>query len=93
MASERYDLLIRGGTLVDGTGAPRRRGDLAIRGGRIAAVGDVAGSAARVLDADGAVVAPGFVDPHNHYDAQVFWGRMLTPSPWHPQREAPIKPE
>jgi len=82
-ASERYDLLIRGGTLVDGTGAPRRRGDLGIRAGRIAAVGDVGGSAARVLDAGGAVVAPGFVDPHTHYDAQVFWDRLLTPSPWH----------
>ncbi len=81
--AEHYDLLIRGGTLVDGTGAPSRSGDLAIRSGRIAALGDVAGSADRVLEADGHVVAPGFVDIHTHYDAQVFWDRMLSISPWH----------
>jgi N-acyl-D-aspartate/D-glutamate deacylase len=80
---EHYDLLIRGGTLADGTGAPARRGDLAVRGGRIAALGDVRGTADRVLDADGAVVAPGFVDVHTHYDVQVFWDRMLSISPWH----------
>jgi N-acyl-D-amino-acid deacylase len=78
-----FDLLIRGGTLVDGTGAPPRRGDLGIRGGRIAALGDVSGTAPRVIDADGAVVAPGFVDIHTHYDAQVFWDRWCTISPWH----------
>jgi len=81
--AERFDLLVRGGLLIDGTGAPARRGDLGIRGGRIAALGTVAGTADRVLDADGAVVAPGFVDIHTHYDAQVFWDRMLTISPWH----------
>ncbi len=81
--AEQYDLLIRGGTLVDGTGAPARRGDLAVRGGRIAALGDVRGTAARTIDADGAVVAPGFVDIHTHYDVQVFWDRMLSISPWH----------
>jgi len=81
--AERFDLLVRGGLLIDGTGAPARRGDLGIRGGRIAAVGPVAGTANRVLDADGAAVAPGFVDIHTHYDAQVFWDRMLTISPWH----------
>jgi len=81
--TDHFDVLIRGGTLVDGTGAPGRRGDLAIRGGKIAALGDVRGSADRVLDAEGAVVAPGFVDIHTHYDAQVFWDRMLTISPWH----------
>jgi len=81
--AEHFDLLLRGGTLVDGTGAPARRGDLAVRGGRIAALGDVAGTADRTLDAEGAVVAPGFVDIHTHYDAQVFWDRMLTISPWH----------
>jgi N-acyl-D-amino-acid deacylase len=81
--AEQFDLLIRGGTLVDGTGAPARRGDVAIRGDRIVALGDVAGAASRVVDADGAVVAPGFVDIHTHYDVQVFWDRMLTISPWH----------
>src|SRR5438067_2248216 len=81
--AEHFDLLIRGGTLVDGTGAPARPGDVAIRDGRIAALGAVPGAARRVLDAEGAVVAPGFVDIHTHYDAQVFWDRMLTISPWH----------
>src|SRR5438128_12299894 len=81
--AEHFDLLIRGGTLIDGTGAPARRGDLGSRGGRIAALGAVRGTADRVLDAGGAVVAPGFVDIHTHYDAQVFWDRMLTISPWH----------
>src|SRR2546426_12422103 len=81
--AERFDLLVRGGLLIDGTGAPARPGDLGVRGGRMAAVGTVQGTADRVLDADGAVVAPGFVDIHTHYDVQVFWDRMLTISPWH----------
>jgi N-acyl-D-aspartate/D-glutamate deacylase len=81
--AEQFDLVVRGGTLVDGTGAPARKGDLGIRGGKIAALGEVKGSAARTIDASGAVVAPGFVDIHTHYDAQIFWDRMLTISPWH----------
>ncbi len=81
--AEHYDLLIRGGTLVDGTGAPAYRGDLGIANGRIAAVGSVRGSAERTLDATGCVVSPGFVDIHTHYDAQIFWDRMVTISPWH----------
>jgi N-acyl-D-amino-acid deacylase len=81
--SESYDLLIRGGTIVDGTGAPGRAGDVAIRGGRVAALGDVRGSAARTIDATGCAVTPGFVDIHTHYDAQLFWDRLLSISPWH----------
>ena len=81
--SEGFDLIVRGGTLVDGTGAPGRSGDLGVRGGRIAALGEVRGRAARELDATGCVVSPGFVDIHTHYDAQIFWDRMLTISPWH----------
>src|SRR5215470_17204262 len=77
------DLLVRGGMLADGTGSPIRRGDVGIRNGRIAAIGAVSGSATRVIDAEGAVVAPGFVDIHTHYDVQVFWDRMLSISPWH----------
>ncbi len=81
--SERFDLLIRGGTIIDGTGAPAARGDLGIRNGRIEALGEVSGTADRTLEADGHVVAPGFVDIHTHYDVQIFWDRMLTISPWH----------
>jgi N-acyl-D-aspartate/D-glutamate deacylase len=80
---EHYDLWIRGGTLYDGSGAPGRPGDVAIRGGRIAALGELRGSAERELDATGCAVAPGFVDIHTHYDAQVLWDRMLSISPWH----------
>ena len=78
-----YDLKIVGGTVIDGSGAERFRGDVALRDGRIAAVGEVSGSAARTIDAEGCVVAPGFIDIHSHYDAQVMWDRMLTVSPWH----------
>jgi len=77
------DLVIRGGTLVDGSGAPGRRGDLGIRNGRIAAVGDVPDPARQSVDASGRIVAPGFVDIHTHYDAQAFWDGTLSPSPYH----------
>ena len=78
-----WDLVVRGGTIVDGTGRPGVRGDVGVRGGRIAALGEVAGAAAQTIDAGGLVVAPGFIDIHTHYDAQVMWDRMLTISPWH----------
>src|SRR5262245_41762655 len=76
------DLVIRGGTVLDGTGAPGRRADVAIRGERIEAIGaNLRGR--RELDASGQVVAPGFIDIHTHYDAQVFWDPALTPSCFH----------
>jgi N-acyl-D-aspartate/D-glutamate deacylase len=84
--AEHFDLLIRGGTLVDGTGAARRAGELGIRDGRIAAIGDpdtLGEDADELIDATGAIVSPGFIDIHTHYDAQIFWDSMLTPSPWH----------
>src|SRR4030095_6183504 len=78
-----HDLVIRGGTLVDGTGAPARRGDLAVSGGRIAEVGAVSGRGAREVDAGGLVVAPGFIDPHTHYDAQLTWDPSASCTSWH----------
>jgi N-acyl-D-aspartate/D-glutamate deacylase len=77
------DLVIRGATVVDGTGAPARQADLGIAGGRIVAVGVVDDEAAETFDATGLVVAPGFVDPHTHYDAQLFWDPAATPSNVH----------
>jgi N-acyl-D-aspartate/D-glutamate deacylase len=79
-----YDLLIRGGSVVDGTGAPPRTADVAIVDDRIAAVGDVGeGGARRTIEADGLLVTPGFVDIHTHYDGQVTWDPLVTPSCWH----------
>jgi N-acyl-D-amino-acid deacylase len=78
-----YDIIIRGGTIVDGTGAPPRTGDIAIEGDRIVGVGDIEGEARRTIDASGLLVTPGFVDIHTHYDGQVTWDPLLTPSFWH----------
>ncbi len=78
-----FDLLIRGGTIVDGTGAPAFEADVALEGSRVAAVGRLTGRAKRTIDARGKVVLPGFVDLHTHYDAQVTWDPQLTPSSWH----------
>ena len=78
-----HDIVIRGGDIVDGTGADPDRGDLAIDDGLIAAVGTVEGRGKREIDAEGHVVSPGFVDLHTHLDAQIGWDPALTPVSWH----------
>jgi len=77
------DSVIRGGSVVDGTGEPARQADVGIRDGRIVEIGKISDEAAETIDADGLVVAPGFVDPHTHYDAQLFWDPAATPSNLH----------
>ena len=77
------DLLLRGGTVIDGTGAPARQADIGVRDGRIVAIGTIKEDAAETVDAGGLVIAPGFVDPHVHYDAQLFWDPAATPSNLH----------
>jgi N-acyl-D-aspartate/D-glutamate deacylase len=78
-----YDLIIRNGTIVDGTGAPRFTGDVAVKDGLIAAVGAVHGDAAQEIDATGRIVTPGWVDIHTHYDGQATWDAEMAPSSWH----------
>jgi N-acyl-D-aspartate/D-glutamate deacylase len=81
--SENYDLVIRGGTVIDGTGRPGFTGDVGVRGGRIAAVGAVDGIGAEEIDATGRLVTPGFVDIHTHYDGHATWTDRLEPSSQH----------
>src|SRR5262249_4541513 len=78
-----FDLVIRNGTVVDGSGLPRYRADVGVRQGKIAAIGRIRENAREVLDAEGHVVAPGFIDGHTHMDAQVFWDPLGTSSCWH----------
>src|SRR6267142_873193 len=78
-----YDLLIRNGLVIDGTGTPGRHADVAVAGGKIVEVGRVNGAARQTIDASDCVVAPGFIDPHTHYDAQICWDGAVTPSSWH----------
>src|SRR5260221_14444952 len=78
-----YDLLIKNGNVIDGTGAAARRADIGITDGRITEMGRVSGAAKRTLDASDLVVAPGFIDPHTHYDPQICWDGGLTPSSRH----------
>ena len=79
----RYDLVIRNGNVIDGSGQAARQADVVVNDGRIVAVGSVPGSGREEIDATDRIVTPGFVDIHTHYDGQATWDRRLTPSAWH----------
>ena len=79
----RYDLVIKNGTIIDGSGNARRLGDVAVAKDRIAAIGTIGEGAAETIDASGRIVCPGFVDPHTHYDAQITWDPLLSSSAEH----------
>jgi N-acyl-D-amino-acid deacylase len=78
-----YDLLIKNGTVIDGTGSFRRRADVAVINGVVAEIGRINGGAAKTIDASDLIVAPGFVDPHTHYDAQICWDPLVSCTSWH----------
>ncbi len=78
-----YDLKITGGTIVDGTRAPRFVGDVGVKDGKVVALGAAPDDAVRTIDAAGRIVSPGFVDIHTHYDAQIIWDQLVSCSPWH----------
>ena len=78
-----YDLVIRGGTVVDGTGASKTNADIAVKDGIIVEIGKISGRTQSSIDATDLIVAPGFVDPHTHYDAQICWDDLTSPSCWH----------
>src|SRR5499427_4771488 len=79
----QYDLIIRNGTVIDGSGMPRYRADVGIAAGKIASIGRLRASAREVIDAEGHIVTPGIIDAHTHMDAQVFWDPLGTCSCWH----------
>src|SRR5258706_132906 len=81
--SMSYDLVIRNGTIVDGSGGPRYRGDVGVVGDRIAAIGRIRERGAQEIDAQGQIVAPGFIEVHSHMDAQIFWDHLGTSPIWH----------
>ena len=84
MEQTRFDVVIRGGKLVDGTGSAAKQADVGIRDGKVVQIGDLSqASAAQEIDATGRVVAPGVIDPHTHYDAQIYWDPYCTNSGWH----------
>src|ERR671939_485115 len=78
-----HEIVVKGATVVDGTGAPPRTADVAVDGGKITAVGTVDDGAGRVIDGDGLFLLPGWVDIHTHYDGQATWDPEMTPSSWH----------
>ena len=78
-----FDLVVRGGTVVDGTGAEPFVADVAIQDGKVVEVGSVSESGREEIDAAGKIVTPGFVDIHTHYDGQATWDELLTPTAWH----------
>jgi N-acyl-D-aspartate/D-glutamate deacylase len=78
-----HDLVIRGGKVVDGTGAPAETGDVVVDDGVVMSVGGRGGAARREIDADGLLVTPGWVDIHTHFDGQATWDPYITPSSWH----------
>ena len=78
-----YDLIIKNGTVIDGTGAFRRRADVAVKDGKVAEIGKVTDGAKETIDASDLIVSPGFVDPHTHYDAQICWDPLVSCTSWH----------
>src|SRR6185503_2979904 len=78
-----FDLIVRGGNIADGKGGALYEGDVAVKDGKIAAVGKVFGKGREEIDAKGCLVTPGFVDIHTHYDGQATWDSRLSPSSWH----------